>query len=75
MRMNLVKLQKHFGIVKMEGKAYIRGEVVCKGEFLMATGMGYLICLHYSLCAPIDYSFNNLCNGFPIFQELDRSSG
>ncbi|XP_042493772.1 3-hydroxyacyl-[acyl-carrier-protein] dehydratase FabZ-like [Macadamia integrifolia] len=38
MRMNLVKLQKRFGIAKMEGKAYVGGEVVCEGEFLMATG-------------------------------------
>ncbi|XP_031251204.1 uncharacterized protein LOC116109099 [Pistacia vera] len=36
MRMNLVKLQKRFGIAKMEGKAYVGGEVVCEGEFLMA---------------------------------------
>ncbi|XP_043697870.1 3-hydroxyacyl-[acyl-carrier-protein] dehydratase FabZ-like [Telopea speciosissima] len=38
MRMKLVKLQKRFGIAKMEGKAYVGGEVVCEGEFLMATG-------------------------------------
>lgn len=38
MRMNLVKLQKRFGIAKMEGKAYVGGEVVCEGEFLMALG-------------------------------------
>ncbi|XP_031378079.1 uncharacterized protein LOC116193497 [Punica granatum] len=38
MRMTLTKLQKRFGIAKMEGKAYIGGEVVCEGEFLMATG-------------------------------------
>lgn len=38
MRMNLVKLQKRFGIAKMEGKAYVGGEVVCEGEFLMAMG-------------------------------------
>ncbi|CAN6445942.1 unnamed protein product [Victoria cruziana] len=38
MRMNLVRLQKRFGIAKMEGKAYVGGEVVCEGEFLMATG-------------------------------------
>ncbi|EPS63071.1 beta-hydroxyacyl-acyl carrier protein dehydratase, partial [Genlisea aurea] len=36
MRMNLVKLQKRFGVAKMEGKAYVGGEVVCEGEFLMA---------------------------------------
>ncbi|KAG6516610.1 3-hydroxyacyl-[acyl-carrier-protein] dehydratase FabZ-like [Zingiber officinale] len=40
MRMTLVKLQKRFGIAKMEGKAYVGGEVVCEGEFLMATGSG-----------------------------------
>ncbi|OAY83883.1 uncharacterized protein LOC109710953 [Ananas comosus] len=38
MRMTLVKLQKRFGIAKMEGKAYVGGELVCEGEFLMATG-------------------------------------
>lgn len=40
MRMTLIKLQKGFGIAKMEGKAYVGGEVVCEGEFLMATGSG-----------------------------------
>ncbi|KAH9314949.1 hypothetical protein KI387_023576 [Taxus chinensis] len=40
MRMNLVKLQKRFGIAKMEGKAYVGGEVVCEGEFMMAMGSG-----------------------------------
>ncbi|KAK6143717.1 hypothetical protein DH2020_024065 [Rehmannia glutinosa] len=40
MRMNLVKLQKRFGIAKMEGKTYVGGEVVCEGEFLMAMGSG-----------------------------------
>lgn len=38
MRMNLVKLQKRFGIARMEGKAYVGGEVVCEGEFMMAIG-------------------------------------
>ncbi|KAK6945714.1 Beta-hydroxydecanoyl thiol ester dehydrase, FabA/FabZ [Dillenia turbinata] len=38
MRMTLVRLQKRFGIAKMEGKAYVGGEMVCEGEFLMATG-------------------------------------
>ncbi|KAJ4950314.1 hypothetical protein NE237_027146 [Protea cynaroides] len=37
MRMTLVKLQKRFGIAKMEGKAYVGEEIVCEGEFLMAT--------------------------------------
>ncbi|KAL9413817.1 hypothetical protein AB3S75_042330 [Citrus x aurantiifolia] len=32
MRMTLVKLQKRFGIAKMEGKAYVGGEVVCEGS-------------------------------------------
>ncbi|MED6116578.1 hypothetical protein PIB30_101538, partial [Stylosanthes scabra] len=40
MRMTLIKLQKQFGIAKIEGKAYVGGEVVCEGEFLMATGSG-----------------------------------
>ncbi|XP_076959644.1 uncharacterized protein LOC143635786 [Bidens hawaiensis] len=38
MRMTLTKLQKRFGIAKMEGKAYVGGEVACEGEFLMAMG-------------------------------------
>ncbi|CAN8256744.1 unnamed protein product [Cochlearia groenlandica] len=38
MRMTLVKLQKRFGIAKMEGKAYVGNSVVCEGEFLMAMG-------------------------------------
>ncbi|KAG6735255.1 hypothetical protein POTOM_062202 [Populus tomentosa] len=38
MRMTLIKLQKRIGIAMMEGKAYVGGEVVCDGEFLMATG-------------------------------------
>ncbi|KAH7293922.1 hypothetical protein KP509_28G048200 [Ceratopteris richardii] len=38
MRMKLVKLQRRFGIAKMEGKAYVGGEIVCEGEFLMAMG-------------------------------------
>ncbi|KAL8137196.1 hypothetical protein V2J09_003197 [Rumex salicifolius] len=38
MRMTLVKLQKRFGIAKMEGKAYVGTDVVCEGEFLMAMG-------------------------------------
>ncbi|CAL9135343.1 unnamed protein product [Musa textilis] len=38
MRMTLTKLQKRFGIAKMEGKAYVGGNLVCEGEFLIATG-------------------------------------
>ncbi|GLT43980.1 hypothetical protein SLA2020_179000 [Shorea laevis] len=38
MRMTLTKLQKRFGVAKMEGKAYVGGDLVCEGEFLMATG-------------------------------------
>ncbi|KAM7251397.1 hypothetical protein ACFE04_023280 [Oxalis oulophora] len=38
MRMTLTKLQKRFGIAKMEGKAYVGADVVCEGEFLMAMG-------------------------------------
>ncbi|KFK25311.1 hypothetical protein AALP_AA8G096300 [Arabis alpina] len=38
MRMTLVKLQKRFGIAKMEGKAYVGNSLVCEGEFLMAMG-------------------------------------
>ncbi|KAE9591850.1 hypothetical protein Lal_00038713 [Lupinus albus] len=36
MRMTLLKMR--VGIAKMEGKAYVGGEVVCEGEFLMASG-------------------------------------
>ncbi|XP_010523330.1 PREDICTED: uncharacterized protein LOC104801700 [Tarenaya hassleriana] len=38
MRMSLIKLQKRFGIAKMEGKAYVGNSLVCEGEFLMAMG-------------------------------------
>lgn len=38
MRMTLVKLQKRFVIAKMEGKAYVGDDLVCEGEFLVATG-------------------------------------
>ncbi|KAF5743924.1 hypothetical protein HS088_TW08G00512 [Tripterygium wilfordii] len=38
MRMTLVELQKRFGIATMEGKAYVGGNFVCKGVFLMAMG-------------------------------------
>ncbi|GAB4853468.1 hypothetical protein Ancab_017658 [Ancistrocladus abbreviatus] len=38
MRMTLVKLQKRFGVAKMEGKSYVGGDLVCEGEFLMAMG-------------------------------------
>lgn len=38
MRMTLIKLQKQFGMAKMEGKAYVGRRLVCEGEFLMATG-------------------------------------
>jgi 3-hydroxyacyl-[acyl-carrier-protein] dehydratase len=34
MRMAL-KYQKRFGLAKMEGKAYIGGDLVCEGEFLL----------------------------------------
>ncbi|KAL4368685.1 hypothetical protein GQ457_05G008580 [Hibiscus cannabinus] len=30
MRMTLIKLQKRFGIAKMEGKAYVGGDLVCE---------------------------------------------
>ncbi|KAJ8529871.1 hypothetical protein K7X08_036706 [Anisodus acutangulus] len=36
-RMTLIKLQQRFGIAKMRGMAYIAGDVVCEGEFSMAT--------------------------------------
>ena len=32
--MTVTKLPKRFGIAKMEGKAYVGDDVVCKGEFL-----------------------------------------
>eukprot|EP00245_Coleochaete_scutata_P007925 TRINITY_DN23747_c0_g1_i2.p1 TRINITY_DN23747_c0_g1~~TRINITY_DN23747_c0_g1_i2.p1 ORF type:complete len:253 (-),score=45.05 TRINITY_DN23747_c0_g1_i2:449-1207(-) len=38
MRMNVVKIQRRYGMAKMEGKAYVGGQVVCEGEFLMALG-------------------------------------
>ncbi|MBA0788987.1 hypothetical protein Gotri_025058 [Gossypium trilobum] len=38
MRMTLMKMHKRFGVAKLEGKAYVGSELVCEGEFLMATG-------------------------------------
>ena len=32
MKMTLIKLQKRFGVAKMDGKAYIGGQVLCDGE-------------------------------------------
>jgi hypothetical protein len=42
MRMTLTKVQKRFGIVKMEGKAYVGSDLVCEGEFLLAMWRGIL---------------------------------
>ncbi|XVE83179.1 hypothetical protein DITRI_Ditri16bG0066900 [Diplodiscus trichospermus] len=36
MRMTLIKLQKRFGIAKMEGKAYVGGDLACEGIHLFA---------------------------------------
>jgi len=38
MKMKLTKLNKRFGIAKMDGQAYVGGELVCDGEFMMALG-------------------------------------
>uniref|UniRef100_A0A453CI40 Beta-hydroxyacyl-ACP dehydratase n=1 Tax=Aegilops tauschii subsp. strangulata TaxID=200361 RepID=A0A453CI40_AEGTS len=40
MRMTLTKYQKKFGLAKMEGKAYVGGDVVCEGEFLLISATG-----------------------------------
>ncbi|KAM0905469.1 hypothetical protein ACQ4PT_017378 [Festuca glaucescens] len=40
MRMTLTKYQKRFGLAKMEGKAYVGGDVVCEGEFLLISATG-----------------------------------
>ncbi|OEL19680.1 3-hydroxyacyl-[acyl-carrier-protein] dehydratase FabZ [Dichanthelium oligosanthes] len=37
MRMTLTKYQKRFGLAKMEGKAYVGGDLVCEGEFLLVS--------------------------------------
>ncbi|KAL6659274.1 hypothetical protein ACP70R_003314 [Stipagrostis hirtigluma subsp. patula] len=37
MRMTLTKYQKKFGLAKMEGKAYVGGDLVCEGEFLLVS--------------------------------------
>jgi hypothetical protein len=34
--LTLTKVRKRFGIVKMEGKAYVGSDLVCEGEFLLA---------------------------------------
>jgi 3-hydroxyacyl-[acyl-carrier-protein] dehydratase len=38
MKMKLTKLNKRFGIAKMDGQAFVGGELVCEGEFMMALG-------------------------------------
>ncbi|CAI5489595.1 unnamed protein product [Closterium sp. Naga37s-1] len=38
MRMTLTKYQKRFGIAKLAGKAYVGGDLVCEGEFMLALG-------------------------------------
>ncbi|GBG78491.1 hypothetical protein CBR_g26519 [Chara braunii] len=38
MRMKLTQLRKGFGIAKMRGEAYVGGELVCEGDFMMALG-------------------------------------
>jgi 3-hydroxymyristoyl/3-hydroxydecanoyl-(acyl carrier protein) dehydratase len=40
MRMTLANPQKRFGFVKMEGKAYVHGNIVCVGEFLLKSAAG-----------------------------------
>ncbi|KAJ7548138.1 hypothetical protein O6H91_08G119800 [Diphasiastrum complanatum] len=40
MRMRMIKLQRRFGIAKMEGRAYVGGELVCEGEFMMYLSNG-----------------------------------
>ncbi|XP_062191170.1 uncharacterized protein LOC133894969 [Phragmites australis] len=37
MRMTLTKFQKRFGLAKMDGKAYVGGDLVCEGEFLLVS--------------------------------------
>jgi 3-hydroxyacyl-[acyl-carrier-protein] dehydratase len=37
-KMKLTKLNKRYGIAKMEGQAYVGGDLVCEGEFMMALG-------------------------------------
>lgn len=38
MKMKLTKLNKRFGVAKMDGQAYVGGDLVCEGEFMMALG-------------------------------------
>ncbi|XP_062029833.1 uncharacterized protein LOC133745733 isoform X1 [Rosa rugosa] len=35
MRMTIVKMQKRLGIAKLEGKAYVGGELVCEADYLL----------------------------------------
>uniref|UniRef100_A0A0E0DRU5 Beta-hydroxyacyl-ACP dehydratase n=1 Tax=Oryza meridionalis TaxID=40149 RepID=A0A0E0DRU5_9ORYZ len=51
MRMTLIKLQKRFGIAKMEGKAYVGSDLVCEGQGQM---------LHY--CIGIGIQKNSMMN-------------
>ncbi|GAQ81230.1 3-hydroxyacyl-ACP dehydrase [Klebsormidium nitens] len=38
LRVTLTKLQKRFGIAKLDAKAYVNGEVVCEGELMLMIG-------------------------------------
>ncbi|XP_047055560.1 3-hydroxyacyl-[acyl-carrier-protein] dehydratase FabZ-like [Lolium rigidum] len=40
MRMTLANPQKRFGFAKMEGKAYVDGNIVCEGEFVLKSAAG-----------------------------------
>ncbi|KAK4340002.1 hypothetical protein RND71_041464 [Anisodus tanguticus] len=60
-RMTLIKLQQRFGIAKMRGMAYIAGDVVCEGEFSMATDRSMrisYICEQGSFC-PSMHCYDN----------------
>ncbi|KAM0838012.1 hypothetical protein ACQ4PT_061258 [Festuca glaucescens] len=40
MRVSQIQYQKAFGVVKMEGKAYVDDNVVCEGEFRLKSATG-----------------------------------
>jgi 3-hydroxyacyl-[acyl-carrier-protein] dehydratase len=38
LRVTLTKLQKKFGIAKLEGKAYVDGQLVCEADLMLMIG-------------------------------------
>uniref|UniRef100_A0A0D9X5I8 3-hydroxyacyl-[acyl-carrier-protein] dehydratase n=1 Tax=Leersia perrieri TaxID=77586 RepID=A0A0D9X5I8_9ORYZ len=66
MRMTLTKYQKRFGLAKMEGKAYVGGDLVCEGEFLLKMASLMAMNMKRKEHAEVD------SHGFSIFLDPKR---